>query len=125
MTTHDDIRRICAKLPGAIEGSDRFGFSVEVKGKHKGFLWTWAERVDPKKPKVINDGVIAISTPGLAAKEVILQIDPNKFFSEPHYDGFPAILVRLSEVEPDEIEDFIIEGWRCKAPKALQAEYDA
>ncbi|HLP00038.1 MAG TPA: hypothetical protein VK171_15695 [Fimbriimonas sp.] len=125
MTTHDDIRRICAKLPGATEGTDRFGFSVEVKGKHKGFLWTWAERVDPKKPKVINDGVIAISTPGLAAKEVILQIDPNKFFSEPHYDGFPAFLVRLSEVEPDELEDFIIEAWRCKAPKALQAEFDA
>src|SRR5689334_18900683 len=125
MTTHDDIRRICSKLPGAMEGNERFGFSVEVKGKAKGFLWTWSERVHPKKPKVINDGVLAVMVPNQTAKEVILGIDPEKYFTEDHYNGFPAVLVRLSAVEPAEIEDLIIEAWRTKAPKELQKQYDA
>lgn len=41
MVSHDDIRGICNALPGSIEGSEQFGFGVMVKGKHKGFCWTW------------------------------------------------------------------------------------
>jgi hypothetical protein len=125
MTTHDDIRRICAKLPGALEGEGRFGFSVENKGKAKGFLWSWAERVHPKKARVPNDAVLAVMVPGLAAKEVILQSDPDKYFTEPHYDGYPAVLVRLEAIEPGELEELIIEAWRCKAPRELVDRYDA
>lgn len=124
MTTHDDVRRICSKLPGAVEGQDRFGFSVENKGKAKGFLWTWAERVDPKKARVINDSVLAVIVPGLVAKETILQSDSEKFFTEAHYNGFPAVLVRLEAIAPDELEDLIIEAWRCKAPANLVKQYD-
>lgn len=116
MTTLDDVRRICSKLPGATEAEGRFGFSVEVKGKAKGFLWSWNERVHPKKAKVPNDRVLAVIVPNLTTKEIILQSDPDKFFTEPHYNGFPAILVRLDAIEPDEIEDLIVEAWRCKAP---------
>lgn len=124
MTTYDDIRRICLKLPGSVEGDGRFGFSVPVKDKFKGYCWTWMERVDPKKAKVENPRVLAISTPGMAAREVILEIDPEKYFTEPHYQGFPAVLVRLDLVTPDEIEDFLIEGWRSKATKEQLAEYE-
>jgi len=124
MTTHDDVRKICAKLPGAMEGEERFGFSVEVKGKAKGFLWTWAERVNPKKARVINDGVLAVIVPNLTAKEAILASDAEKFFTEDHYNGFPAVLVRLDAIEPHEIEDLIIEAWRSKAPAELRKQYD-
>lgn len=124
MATQDDVRRICARLPGAIEGSERFGFGVLVKGKVKGFVWSWAERVHPKKAKVINDDVLAVSTPGLAAKDMILASDPAKFFTEPHYDGFPAVLVRLEAIPVEELEDLIIEAWRTKAPPHHLAEFD-
>ncbi|AIE83690.1 MmcQ/YjbR family DNA-binding protein [Fimbriimonas ginsengisoli] len=124
MTTHDDVRRICSRLPGAVEGVDRFGFSVEVKGKFKGFLWTWAERIDPKKARVVNDSVLAIIVPGLAAKDAINQSDPDKYIIDPHYNGFPAVLVRLDAVDPEELEDLIVEAWRCKAPPALVKQYD-
>jgi hypothetical protein len=119
MATQDDVRRICSKLPGAVEDGERFGFSVEVKGKPKGFLWSWAERIDPKKARVHNDGVIAVIVPSLGVKEIILQSDSEKFFTEPHYNNFPAVLVRLAAIEPDELEDLIVEAWRCKAPKEL------
>ena len=125
MATKNDIRRICAKLPGAVEGEDRFGFAVEVKGKMKGFLWSWAERVDPKKARVPNDKVLAVLTPGLAAKDAILASDEDKFFTEPHYNGFPAVLVRLDKIKSKELEDLIIEAWKCKAPKDLIKEYES
>ncbi len=124
MATQDDVRRICARLPGAMEGDERFGFGVLVKGKVKGFVWSWAERVHPKKAKVINDDVLAVSTPGLAVKDMILASDPTKFFTEPHYDGFPAVLVRLEAIPVDELEDLIIEAWRTKAPPHLLAEFE-
>ena len=123
MATQDDVRRICSKLPGAVEGDERFGFSVEVKGKMKGLLWSWAERVHPKKARVINDSVIAIVVPNLTAKEVILASGSEKFVEDPHYNGFPAVLVRLEAIELSELEDLIIEAWRSKAPKALLAQY--
>ena len=115
MATQEDVRRIALSLPGAIEGEERFGFSVMVKGKAKGFLWSWAERVTPKKPKVINDGVIAIVVPSLSAKDVIMASDPDKFVTDPHYNGFPAVLVRLEAIDVDELEDLVVEAWRCKS----------
>ncbi len=125
MATQDDVRKICAKLPGAVEGEGRFGFSVEVKGKMKGFVWSWAERIDPKKARVPNDSVLAVLVPSLSVKEVILASDEKKFFTEPHYNGFPAVLVRLAAIKPRELEDLIIEAWKCKAPPALRKQFEA
>ena len=125
MATQEDVRKICLKLPGAVEGEDRFGFSVEVKGKPKGFCWSWMERVDPKKPKVANDGVLAISVPNLTAKDLITSESPEKFVQDDHYNGFPAVLARLDALSAEEIEDLLIEGWRSKAPPAAVKAFDA
>lgn len=69
-----------------------------------------AERVDPKKPKVINDRVLAVRTPNLAAKQMLLESGNSALFTEPHYDGYPAILVRLDEVELGDLEDLLVEA---------------
>ena len=52
MATQNDVRKIALALPGTTEGTDRFAFSVENKGKQKGFVWVWLERVEPKKARV-------------------------------------------------------------------------
>ncbi len=120
MATLDDVRRMASSLPGAMETSGaQFAFSVEVKGKRWGFIWTWAERVHAKKARVPNDRVLAVLVPNLEAKQVVLDSDPAKFFTEPHYDGYKAVLVRLEAIDLDELEDLIIEAWRCLAPKEL------
>ena len=120
MATQDDVRRLCLKLPGVTESEVGFAFGVNVKGKHRGFCWTWNERVDPKKPKVPNPGVLAIRVESLSAKDILLESDPEKFFTEPHYNGFPAILVRLAAIEADALEDLLIEGWRCMTPSTTR-----
>jgi hypothetical protein len=124
MATQADVRRIALALPGTSEGQDRFAFSVENKGKAKGFAWVWMERIEPKKARVANPGVLAIRVAGADVKEMLLAADKKKFFTEPHYNGFPAILVRLSAIGVGELAELLTNGWRCLAPKSLVATYD-
>ena len=120
MSTQADVRRIALALPGAEQAPDRFAFSVRVKGKPKGFAWVWMERVTPKKPRVPNAGVLAVRVANLAQREVILASDPGKFFTEPHYEGFPAVLVRLDAASVADLEVLLAAAWRCQAPAELR-----
>ena len=119
MATQADVRRIALALPETEEAPDRFAFSVRNKGKLKGFLWVWLARLAPKKPRVPQPKVIAVRVANLHDKDFLLALDPAKFFTEPHYNGFPAVLVRLPAVTVRELKLLITEAWRCQAPKDL------
>jgi hypothetical protein len=121
MANQADVRRIALALPGAREEEGRFAFSVDHKGKPKGFCWVWLERHDPKKARVPNPEVIAIRVRDEGEKALLLAGDPEKFFTEPHYNGYPAVLVRLRAVRVPELRDLIGEAWRCQAPRELLA----
>jgi hypothetical protein len=120
MATQADVRRIALSLPQTEEAADHFSFAVRNKGKLKGFAWVWMERIEPKKPRVPQPDVIAVRVASLAEKDHLLALGPKKFFSEPHYNGFPAILVNLPTITVRELEPLIIEAWRCQAPKDLK-----
>lgn len=126
MATQDDVRRIALALPEVQEGTDRFAFNVENKGKARGVAWIWMERVHPKKARVPNPEVVAIRVADLEEKEMLLASDDgSKIFTEPHYNGYAAVLIRLEAIEVDELEELIIDAWRCQAPAALVEEFDA
>jgi hypothetical protein len=122
MATQADVRRIALALPGAQEGKDRFAFFVMDKGKPKGFAWVWLERTEGKKARVPNPGVLAVRVTNNAQKDLILSSDRRKFFTEQHYNRYPAILVRLKEATVADLRVLLEEAWRCRAPKALLAE---
>ena len=46
------------------------------------------------------------------------------FFTEPHYDGYLAVLVRLAAIGVDELEELITDAWRSRAPRALVRAFD-
>jgi len=119
MATQEDARRIALSLPQASEAADHFGFGVLSRGKLRGLAWAWNERIEPKKPRVPNPEVLAVRVASVAEKEELLAADPEKFFTEPHYNGFPAVLVRLPAVEADELRELITDAWRCQAPRSL------
>lgn len=125
MATRDDVRRIALALPETGEEEDRFAFYVMNRGKRKAMAWVWMERLDPKQPRVPQPAVIAVRVPNQLEKDALLSMDARKFFTEPHYNGFPAVLVRLAEIEADELEDLITEAWRTQAPKALVKQFGA
>ena len=104
-------------LPGTEEASERFAFSVKNKDKLKGYAWVWMERVTPKKARVPNPGVLAVRVSNLIDKDLIIAAEPRKFFTEPHYNGFPAVLVMLSAVTVAELRVLLNEAYRCQAPK--------
>lgn len=116
MATRADVRRIALSLPKVEEAKDHFAFSVPNKGKLKGFVWVWMERVIQKKPRVANPGVIAVRVANLGQRDVLLSAEPAKFFTEPHYEGFPAVLVRLDAVTVADLKVLLAEAWRCMAP---------
>jgi hypothetical protein len=124
MADLDDVRRVGRSLPGAVEGTDSFGFGVEVKGKVKGFCWSWKERVDPRKARVENLDVLAVRVSGAEEKQQLLDADPVRFFTEPHYNGYPAVLVRLAEVDADELRELVTDAWSCVATEDLRAQLD-
>ena len=122
MATQADVRRIALSFPGAEEANGRFAFEVRNKGKLKGFAWVWMERVNPKKPRVPNPAVVAVRVPNLNDKDLLIATEPAKFFTEPHYNGFPAVLVRLNAVTVSDLRPLLAEAWRCQAPKELTKE---
>ncbi|HEX7165913.1 MAG TPA: MmcQ/YjbR family DNA-binding protein [Acidimicrobiales bacterium] len=125
MADRDDVRRIALALPGAVEVDGRFAFAVEDRGKSKEFVWVWMERVDPKKARVPNDAVIAVRVANAAEKAELLAADAVKFFTEPHYNGHPSVLVRLGAVPAGELAELITDAWRCQAPRAAVKAFDA
>jgi hypothetical protein len=114
MATQSDVRRVALSLPGAEPVPGRFAFGVQHKGKLKAFVWVWMERVTPKKPRVPNHSVIAARVPDLAEKDRLLAADPVKFFTEPHYKGFPAVLVRLGAVTVSDLRTLLTAAWRSQ-----------
>jgi hypothetical protein len=124
MATPDDVRRIALSLPAVSEGSGPMEFSVLNGSKQKGFAWSWKERVDPKKARVPNLGVLGLRVGGADEKAQLLAADPEKFFTEPHYNGFPAVLIRLPKIRVGELRELLTDAWRCQAPRVLVAEFD-
>ena len=127
MATRDNVRRIALSFPSVIEDGDRFGFSVASTGKAKpkSFAWVWLERIEPKMGRIPNPSVLAVRVAELVEKDALLASDSEKFFTEAHYNGYPAVLVRLAAVDSEELEELLIEGWRAAAPKRLCATFDA
>jgi hypothetical protein len=121
VATRDDLRRIALSLPETT--ADETDSSYSVAGK--AIAWTWQERVDPKKARVPNPDVIAVRVAHESEKELLIDMDPSVFFTEPHYNGYPAILVRLESIDVETLERIIRDAWRARAPAALVRRIDA
>lgn len=79
-------------------------------------MFTWI-REDPE--------ALVVWVESLDAKEAMIGAQPRKFFTTPHYDGEPIVLVRLEGVSKKEAAHLIIESWRQRATKTAVAKWDA
>jgi len=61
----------------------------------------------------------------MGERDALLQGQPEAFFTTPHYDGYPYVLVRLEAVDPQELTELLEEAWRAMAPKRLVKAFDA
>jgi hypothetical protein len=116
----DDARQIALSLPETLQRPNDSRFFVGEKA----FAWTWMERVDPKRARVPQPEVLVVRVADQLEKEALLAVDPDKFFTEPHYDGYAAVLVRLPAIDVDELADLLAAAWRVVAPRWLVAELE-
>jgi len=112
MASQADVRRIALSLP---EAQEEPGFSFTVGGK--GFAWPWMERLDPKKARVPNPDVIGVRVPNELEKQALLSLDTEVFFTEPHYDGYAAILVRLPLIKKPLLAKLLSDSWALAKTK--------
>jgi hypothetical protein len=113
VATADDVKRIALSLPGAEEHPSYGGLPAYRVGK-KNFAYIRDDR-----------NVVTLDVSDLDEKEALLASDDgSKFFTTPHHDGYPTVLVRLSAVDGDELTELITDAWRLKAPKRVAATYD-
>ena len=115
--TPAEVRAMVAGLPGLQDRSGEDRLALEVAGK--GFAWSLMERTAPKKPRVPILDVLAVRC-DIARKEMLIEAAPEVFFSTDHYRGYPAVLVRLAAVEPDELGPLLADAWAIQAPAKLK-----
>jgi hypothetical protein len=124
MATWDDVRRIALALPETSEqvSSDNIHWRV----KDKSFAWERPLR----RPdlQALGDAaptgpILGVRSEQLGAKEALLAEDPNVYFTTPHFDGYPAVLVELDHIKTDQLEEVIAEAWLARAPKRLADAY--
>lgn len=83
-----------------------------------------AEHIDDLTGEPYGD-VLMVGVADLGEKEALLASDPRAYFTVPHYDGYPAVLVRLALADPVELRELLMDAWVRSAPKrALKAYVD-
>ena len=124
MATWDDVRRIALELPEASEVTSRDRAQWRVKDK----LFVWERPLRRSDLEALGDSapdgpILGARVEHLVAKEAMIADDPSVFFTTPHFDGYPAVLVQLEKIGLEDLREVIVEAWLARAPKRLAEAY--
>ncbi len=125
MASWDDVRRLALSLPETSEQPSYNG-NASWRVRDRGFVWERPLR--PADIRALGEAarsgpVLGARVEHLGAKEALLADDPDVYFTTPHFDGYPAVLVRLEKVSLQELEELIVDAWLARAPKRLAAKF--
>lgn len=124
MATLEDARRIALSLPATSEKVS-WG-SLHWRVRDKGFAW---ERPLRKTDlAALGDDaptgeILGVRVADLGEKDALVAAEPDVFFTIPHFDGWPAVLVRLGAIGLDELTEVITDAWLDRAPATLRATF--
>lgn len=108
--TWEAVQEIALALPGAVEGTSYGTPAFHVNKK----LFV----------RFHQSGESVVIMIHISEREALMKINPETFFITDHYLNYPAMLVRLSTVQPDDLRKLVEESWRRSAPAKLVAAYD-
>jgi hypothetical protein len=120
------VSRLALALPEAEEGTKSSGRNRAWTIRKKMFVWERPLRKSDIAAlgEAAPDGpILGAKVEHLIAKEALLADESGVFFTTPHFDGYPAVLIRLSEIELDLLEEVVTEAWLASAPKRLVREF--
>jgi hypothetical protein len=127
VATIDDVARLTRGLPDVSEGERHGNRTWSVAGK--GFAWVrpfskadlkrFGDTPPPEGP------ILAIRVEDLGEKEAVLDANPKAFFTIPHFDGYPAVLIHLRTVTMKSLKEAITDGWlACAPPEVAKRHLD-
>jgi hypothetical protein len=123
--TYDDVARVAADLPEAVELDRRGQRTWAVRGKT--FAWQRPyTKADIKRfgEDTPPDGdILAVHVADLGEKEAVLASGLKGVFTMSHFDGYPAVLVQLNSVARKSLRELLVDGWLDLAPAATAREY--
>jgi hypothetical protein len=124
VATWDDVSRLALAMPEAIEQDMRGNRAWKVKDK----LFVWERPLRKSDLAALGDAaptgpILGARVEHLGAKEALIQSEPEIFFTAPHFEGYPAVLIKLPDIPLDELEEVIAEAWLARAPKRLAQTY--
>lgn len=111
MPSWDDVREVAKRFPGCEESTSYGTPSLKVRGKFMCRL-----RTDPD--------ALVVRCVDIADADALKLGQPDVFFSTPHYDGWPGVLVRLDAVSHEQLAELIEDAWRLQAAKRVVAAFD-
>ena len=121
MATFKDVKRAAADLPEVAESTSYGTPSLKVRGKS--FCRMWGDR-EHDRDKIGGTEVLVVYC-DVDEKDALIESAGGVLFSTPHYDGYGAMLIKLSDVQPDDLADYLEDSYRLKAPKTLLQQLDA
>jgi hypothetical protein len=125
MATLDDVAKIALALPEASEGERHGNRTWSVRDKvfawERGFSKADIKRFGDESPPA--GPILAVRVEDLQEKEAVLAEHPKAFFTIPHFNNFPAILIQLKKVTKRELRDALVDGWLSQAPPKLAEDY--
>ena len=124
MANWDDVRRLALAMPGAEERESRDMTQWRVADK----LFVWERPLRRSDLDALGDAapdgpVLGARVEHLVAKEALLASDPEVFFTTPHFDEYPAVLVQLDRISVEDLEEVVVEAWLARAPPKLVRAY--
>ena len=124
MADWDDVQRVALGLPETSARMSRGLRQWQVKDK----LFVWERPLRRADREALGDAapdgpILGARVEHLVAKEALIADDPDVFFTTPHFDGYPAVLIRLDRIGLEELTETIAEAWLARAPKRLAQAY--
>jgi hypothetical protein len=124
MASWDDVRRIALSLPETSERVSRALRQWRVKDR----LFVWERPLRRGEIAALGEGtpdgpILGARVEHVGAKQALLAEESGVFFTTPHFDGYPAILVRLERIGIEDLNELIIDAWLARAPTRLAKAY--
>jgi hypothetical protein len=124
MATWDDVDRLARALPDVVAGTDSNGYKWEVHKKHFAYERPLRKRDLEELGSTAPSGeILGVRVADLDDKKGLIGSNPGVFFTIPHFDGWPAVLVLLEKIDPDQLSEVLTDAWLCRAPKRLAAMF--
>jgi hypothetical protein len=67
--------------------------------------------------------ILGVRVADEGVKFALIADEPDVYFTTPHFDGYPAVLVKLAEIDGLGLRELIVEAWLTQAPRRLVQEF--